>query len=84
MTMDTAMSVPGHTAAVTAPAIEAHDLVKTYIKPKAELAVNRERRVGRGAAVRARAVDARDDERIHVGTDVQQTDGMSTVTPGSR
>ena len=32
MTMDTAMSVPGRTAAVTAPAIEAHDLVKTYPK----------------------------------------------------
>ena len=32
MTMDTAISVPGHTAAVTAPAIEAHDLVKTYPK----------------------------------------------------
>ena len=29
MTMDTAMSVPGRTAAATAPAIEAHDLVKT-------------------------------------------------------
>ena len=32
MTMDTTMSVPGRTAAVTAPAIEAHDLVKTYPK----------------------------------------------------
>ena len=32
MTMDTAMSVPGRTAAVTAPAIEVHDLVKTYPK----------------------------------------------------
>jgi len=32
MTMDTAMTVPGRTAAVTAPAIEAHDLVKTYPK----------------------------------------------------
>ena len=32
MTMDTAMSVPGRTATVTAPAIEAHDLVKTYPK----------------------------------------------------
>jgi ABC-2 type transport system ATP-binding protein len=32
MTMDTAMSVPGRTAAVTAPAIEAHDLIKTYPK----------------------------------------------------
>jgi ABC-2 type transport system ATP-binding protein len=32
MTMDTAMSVPGRTAVVTAPAIEAHDLVKTYPK----------------------------------------------------
>ena len=32
MTMDTAMSVPGRTATATAPAIEAHDLVKTYPK----------------------------------------------------
>ena len=32
MSMDTAMPVPGRTAAVTAPAIEAHDLVKTYPK----------------------------------------------------
>jgi len=32
MTMDTAMSVPSRAAAVTAPAIEAHDLVKTYPK----------------------------------------------------
>ena len=39
MTMDTAMSVPGRTAAVTAPAIEAHDLVKTY--PKGVRALDR-------------------------------------------
>ena len=32
MTMDTAMSVPGRAAVATAPAIEAHDLVKTYPK----------------------------------------------------
>jgi ABC-2 type transport system ATP-binding protein len=32
MTMDTAMSVPPRTGPVTAPAIEAHDLVKTYPK----------------------------------------------------
>ena len=32
MSMDTAMPVPGRTAAVTAPAIEAQDLVKTYPK----------------------------------------------------
>jgi ABC-2 type transport system ATP-binding protein len=32
MTMDTARSVPPRTGAVTAPAIEAHDLVKTYPK----------------------------------------------------
>jgi len=32
MTMDTAMSVPGRAAAGRAPAIEAHDLVKTYPK----------------------------------------------------
>ena len=39
MTMDTAMSVPGRTATVTAPAIEAHDLVKTY--PKGVRALDR-------------------------------------------
>ena len=32
MTMDTAVSAPGRTIAGTAPAIEAHDLVKTYPK----------------------------------------------------
>ncbi len=32
MTMDTAWPVPSRTGAVTAPAIEAHDLVKTYPK----------------------------------------------------
>jgi ABC-2 type transport system ATP-binding protein len=32
MTMDTAMSVPSRAAAVTAPAIATHDLVKTYPK----------------------------------------------------
>jgi ABC-2 type transport system ATP-binding protein len=32
MTMDTAVPAPGRTGAATAPAIEAHDLVKTYPK----------------------------------------------------